>query len=457
METASTTVLTKKKERNEKLFFVAKRGRSTTSRKPKYSTNAGCNIYREHTKRKNNKCDDNNDRVHGDGEEENPSVTTTLVLADRFALFGDSNLALACSIFLLAIAVSINLFLEGDNNTEDVSGILTSPFSNPYSSLLPRTDSHEEYNNRCVSPPVSFAALSKPGDLDELFERIVAMGTNNTHRNETMFKNEYSVIVHSRPEDTHYGIRYGSNRDNNTYDVAASSSLSPWVITLENFLTDDECDTMIQHGHEERFRPSIHAVTSGGKGQNNHNRTPTSTIKRTTVTSTMIEDKEKQSIHEKTVGRRTSETAWCTSRNSCIDKDIQRLHRRISQILGIPSKNSEGFQILKYDLGQFYSTHHDYIPHQRTRQCGPRILTVLIYLSDADGGDTAFSDLKPQLKIQPRKGRTLIFPNVLNSDPMKSDIRMRHQALPVENGTKYATNIWYHMYAYDLAVANGCN
>ena len=43
-------------------------------------------------------------------------------------------------------------------------------------------------------------------------------------------------------------------------------------------------------------------------------------------------------------------------------------------------------------------------------------------------------------------------------DPMESDVRMRHEAIRLESGTKYAANIWYHMHDYDLAVsANGYN
>jgi hypothetical protein len=62
--------------------------------------------------------------------------------------------------------------------------------------------------------------------------------------------------------------------------------------------------------------------------------------------------------------------------------------------MNIPPENSEDLQILKYEVGQFYNTHHDYIPHQKDRQCGPRILTFFLYLSDVEaGGGTDFPDL----------------------------------------------------------------
>ncbi len=51
----------------------------------------------------------------------------------------------------------------------------------------------------------------------------------------------------------------------------------------------------------------------------------------------------------------------------------------------------ENGRLLKYEHGQFYKPHHDYIDHQRDRHCGPRILTFFLYLSDVEeGGACAF-------------------------------------------------------------------
>ena len=65
-----------------------------------------------------------------------------------------------------------------------------------------------------------------------------------------------------------------------------------------------------------------------------------------------------------------------------------------------------------------YNTHHDYIPHQKTRQCGPRILTFFMYLSDVDaGGGTDFPDLG--ITVMPKKGRALLWPSVYNAGTSK--------------------------------------
>jgi len=128
----------------------------------------------------------------------------------------------------------------------------------------------------------------------------------------------------------------------------------------------------------------------------------------------------------------------------------------MSTVMGIPPENNEDFQILKYELGQFYNTHHDYIPHQKSNQCGPRIFTFYLYLSDVEsGGGTNFPDLG--ITVEPKKGRALLWPSIMNAEPMIQDGRTRHQALPVEKGLKFGANAWVHMFDYQAPQAIGCN
>jgi len=55
---------------------------------------------------------------------------------------------------------------------------------------------------------------------------------------------------------------------------------------------------------------------------------------------------------------RTSENAWCSERDGCRLEELPiRIHERIARVLDIPSKNSEDFQILRYEIGQFYNVH----------------------------------------------------------------------------------------------------
>ena len=82
-----------------------------------------------------------------------------------------------------------------------------------------------------------------------------------------------------------------------------------------------------------------------------------------------------------------SYSAWCSHRTKCrTDSVVHSVHKRIEMVTGIPANHSEDFQILKYEPGQFYRQHHDYIGHQRDRRSGPRMLTFFLYLSDVEEG-----------------------------------------------------------------------
>ncbi len=55
---------------------------------------------------------------------------------------------------------------------------------------------------------------------------------------------------------------------------------------------------------------------------------------------------------------RTSENAWCATHSGCRNEELaQLIHERIAKVLGIPAKNSEDFQILRYEISQFYQVH----------------------------------------------------------------------------------------------------
>lgn len=95
------------------------------------------------------------------------------------------------------------------------------------------------------------------------------------------------------------------------------------------------------------------------------------------------------------------------------------------------------------------------LQYQRDRQCGPRILTFFLYLSDVEaGGGTHFPKLGHT--IEPKVGRALLWPSILDSDPEKEDSRTTHEALIVEAGTKFAANGWIHLYDFVGPNSKGC-
>ena len=162
---------------------------------------------------------------------------------------------------------------------------------------------------------------------------------------------------------------------------------------------------------------------------------------------------DESGVQEQVVSsRRTSNNAWCIG--ACANHpEVLKLEKRIEQATGVPKINYESFQVLRYQKGQFYRTHHDSSLDDFEQLAGPRILTVFLYLSDVEeGGGTQFTDL--DITVQPRKG-ALVWPSVTNG---LDDIEgmTHHQALDVIKGTKYAANSWIHLYDYNTPNHWGC-
>ena len=103
-------------------------------------------------------------------------------------------------------------------------------------------------------------------------------------------------------------------------------------------------------------------------------------------------------------------------------------------------------------LGEWEANH----PNKRNANAALVSVYIFLYLSDVEkGGGTKFPNL--DLTIMSKKGRALLWPNILDSDPSNKDSHMKHQALSVEEGTKFAANGWIHLYNYIGPQKCGCN
>jgi len=52
--------------------------------------------------------------------------------------------------------------------------------------------------------------------------------------------------------------------------------------------------------------------------------------------------------------------------------------KRMENITGIPEGNHEHLQLLRYEPGQYYNQHNDYIEYQIDRPTGVRILVRFV-------------------------------------------------------------------------------
>ncbi len=254
----------------------------------------------------------------------------------------------------------------------------------------------------CPLDPSKPMALSRVGDLHKLFEQIVF--------NKDQFE-QFTPNIISMPNNSSH----------------PTSIQRPWLIEFETFLvTDEECDHIIQLGDTLGYTPSSDEGAKQPDG----------------------------SFESVQTSWRKSSSAWCMG--ECVeDEVIKRLEDCVERITGIPRENSEHLQLLKYQTDEFYKNHHDCSPYHVERQMGPRILTIFFYLNTPRaGGGTEFPELN--VTIVPKKGKAVLWPNVLNDDPLQMDRRTAHQALPVDGGEKYGANLWIHQRDWREVRARGC-
>uniref|UniRef100_A0A6S9Z8D0 Fe2OG dioxygenase domain-containing protein n=2 Tax=Chrysotila carterae TaxID=13221 RepID=A0A6S9Z8D0_CHRCT len=114
----------------------------------------------------------------------------------------------------------------------------------------------------------------------------------------------------------------------------------------------------------------------------------------------------------------------------------------------------EPFQVLRYERGQFYKTHHDQNAASFTPQ-GPRVYTFYMYLSTPEsGGGTRFNDLG--VTVPAVKGSAVLWPSVQSDDPTRDEPFTNHESVSVERGVKYGANIWVHNFDYRTPASKNC-
>ena len=196
-------------------------------------------------------------------------------------------------------------------------------------------------------------------------------------------------------------------------------SRSPYVMTFDHFVTEEECQAFIDTSSSHFDRSLAGDVVS-----------PV----------------------------RTSRQSWCQPgiATECYHHPLtRRVGERVANLTGVPVSNAEFFQVLRYEPGQFYRVHHDQNSGP-TSVMGVRLFTFFIYLKTPDGGGgTHFPRLN--ITIQPKRGSALLWPNVLDDDLSREDERTMHEALPPLAGLKYSSNLWLHQYDFRTPNMHGCD
>lgn len=180
------------------------------------------------------------------------------------------------------------------------------------------------------------------------------------------------------------------------------------IIEIPNFLSDFECDQIIELAKNKTLFPSRVYDTSNDNYDTN---------------------------------TRKSNQCWLKDIDNQLVKIISKRSAYLTNTVG---NYQEDLQVVSYNQGGFFSPHYDACNGteeycKRLNNEGYRLATVLIYLNDDfTGGETVFPKINKTVK--PIKGKAVLFYNVDNNGkPINESM---HGGNPVTSGTKYICNKW---------------
>lgn len=183
------------------------------------------------------------------------------------------------------------------------------------------TEEDREVIDECT-PDLETNAFEDGDDLENMFLRIV----KELPYDEGVIVPNYTVTILSRPspddeiEEEEEEVNEDTTATNEGHEAEDEDNLplvgGPWVVVLDNFLTDEECDRLIELGGIEGYKRSeLEDKTEGDAG---------------------VDDTT-----------RTSTNAWCM--DECYaDPIAERVIAKIANTTGIPDENSEYLQLLRY-------------------------------------------------------------------------------------------------------------
>ncbi|KAG0521065.1 hypothetical protein BDA96_08G129000 [Sorghum bicolor] len=144
------------------------------------------------------------------------------------------------------------------------------------------------------------------------------------------------------------------------------------------------------------------------------------------------------------------------------DTIVHTIEKRIADYTSIPIENGEGLHVLHYAIGQKFKPHFDYTDGSFvTKNGGPRMATLVMYLSDVEkGGETVFPNnatakgklfqslkLKSGISVKPKMGDALLFWSMKPDG--SHDPKSLHGANPVIKGDKWSATKWMHVNKYN--------
>lgn len=190
---------------------------------------------------------------------------------------------------------------------------------------------------------------------------------------------------------------------------------APRVILFGNLLAPEECEELVEMSRGKLARSSVVNAATGHYDVHPH--------------------------------RTSSGTHFNRGENAL----IQRIERRIAELVQHPVEHGEPLQILHYQPGGEYKPHFDYFdPAQPGNEAvlkhgGQRVATLVMYLNDVPaGGSTVFPEVG--LDVLPRRGNAVYF--AYTTEQGQLDARTLHGGSPVSEGEKWIATKWFRQRPY---------
>ncbi|RVU43053.1 2OG-Fe(II) oxygenase [Rubrivivax rivuli] len=181
----------------------------------------------------------------------------------------------------------------------------------------------------------------------------------------------------------------------------------PRVVVFGGLLTDAECETLMSQAKPRLLRSETVQNETGGSEVNDS---------------------------------RTSDGMFFERGETPL---IDRVEKRIAELLHWPLDHGEGLQVLRYRPGAEYKPHHDYFDpvHSGTPRIlergGQRVGTLVVYLNTPEGGGaTTFPDVG--LEVAPVRGNAVFF----SYDRPHVSTKTLHGGAPVTAGEKWVATKW---------------
>ena len=182
-------------------------------------------------------------------------------------------------------------------------------------------------------------------------------------------------------------------------------NINDYIVTFENVITDALCDAVL--GEYKECNDWVNATIKNGENLN--------------VRNCQSIGVSFSSIIEKNLPvRKNLDSYLFTSASNIIKKyNKQFSHCNIEQ--------DSGYDLLKYEVDGFYTTHTDSFKDR------PRAVSCSFALNDDyEGGEFAFFDR--ELVYNLKKGSCIMFP---------SNFMYPHEIMPVTSGTRYSIVTWF--------------